>query len=74
MVTTLDSRGRTTIPKRVRSALGLSPGDRIVWTLEPDGCARVRRLDPGDEEYLSAVDGTLSEWGSDADEKAYKDL
>ena len=73
-VTRLDSKGRTTLPKAVRVALGLSPGDHLLWAVDPDGTARVRRLDTEDGEYLRAVEGTLSEWGEDADEEAYGDL
>jgi len=73
-VTRLDHRGRTTLPKWVRVALGLSPGDHLLWAVGPDGTARVRRLGAEDEEYLRAVEGTLSEWGGAADEEAYGDL
>lgn len=34
---TLTSKGQTTIPKEVRDQLGLSPGDRIEYVVEPDG-------------------------------------
>jgi hypothetical protein len=35
---------------------------------------RVRRVQPLDIEYLRAVEGTLSEWASGADEDAYRKL
>lgn len=34
--TTLTSRGQTTIPKSIREALQLRPGDRIEFTLKGD--------------------------------------
>jgi hypothetical protein len=40
----------------------------------PDGTATVRRVQPLDVEYLKALEVTLSEWGSAADEAAYGDL
>ena len=70
----ITAKGQTTVPKEVRTALGLSPGDLILWEVEPDGTARVRRVGPVDLEYLRAVEGTLSEWASEADEEAYGDL
>ena len=70
----ITAKGQTTVPKEVRTALGLSPGDLILWEVEPDGTARVRRVGPVDIEYLRAVEGTLSEWASEADEEAYGDL
>ncbi|MFB6249310.1 MAG: AbrB/MazE/SpoVT family DNA-binding domain-containing protein, partial [Salinibacter sp.] len=34
--TTLTSRGQTTIPKSIREALQLRPGDRVEFILEGD--------------------------------------
>lgn len=70
----ITSKGQTTIPAEVRAALHIQPGDLIVWETEPDGSARVRRVQPLDLEYLKAVEGTLSEWASPADEEAYRDF
>ena len=39
---TLTSRGQTTLPKAVREALGLRPGDRLVYVIE-DGAVRICR-------------------------------
>lgn len=68
------SKGQTTIPKEVREALRIEPGDHIVWSVEPDGAAVVRRARPWDLDYLAAVEGTLSEWLSPADDEAYREL
>jgi antitoxin PrlF len=68
------AKGQTTIPKGVREALEIRPGDLIVWEVAPDRRAVVRRAQPWDFEYLRAVEGTLSEWTSPADEEAYRDL
>lgn len=38
----LTSRGRTTIPKRIRQGLRIETGDRMTFTLLPDGTVRVR--------------------------------
>jgi len=35
-VSKLTSKGQTTIPKEIRDALGLKPGDRIRFVLEDD--------------------------------------
>ena len=34
---TLTSKGQTTIPREVRTFLKLKPGDRLEFTLNPDG-------------------------------------
>ena len=39
---TLTSKGQTTIPKEIRESLGMQPGDRITFTLMPDGTVSMR--------------------------------
>lgn len=68
------SKGQTTIPAEIRAVLHVSLGDLIAWELEPDGSARVRRVQPLDLDDLKAVEGTPPEWMSPADEEAYRDL
>ena len=73
-VAKITAKGQTTIPQDVRAALHVSPGDLIAWEVSADGTATVRRVQPLDVEYLRAVEGTLSEWASEADEEAYRGL
>ncbi|MGE0735622.1 MAG: AbrB/MazE/SpoVT family DNA-binding domain-containing protein [Alphaproteobacteria bacterium] len=40
-VSTLTSKGQTTIPKEVRDRLGLQPGDRLNFIVEADGSVTV---------------------------------
>jgi AbrB family looped-hinge helix DNA binding protein len=39
---TLTSKGQTTIPKNIRDSLRLKSGDRITFTLMPDGTVQMR--------------------------------
>ena len=39
---TLTSKGQTTIPKQIRDSLGMKPGDRMTFTLMPDGTVIMR--------------------------------
>jgi antitoxin PrlF len=70
----ISSKGQVTIPADVRKKLHLQTGDTIAWEIAEDGRAWLRRIEPLDVDYLSAVSGTLSEWNSDADDEAYRDL
>lgn len=74
VVARITAKGQTTVPRQIREALQLRPGDMIVWEAGPEGVATVRRVQPLDFEYLRAVEATLSEWASPADEEAYRDL
>lgn len=70
----ITSKGQTTIPREVRDALHVAPGDLITWDVAADGTARVRKAQPLDQEYLRSLEGNLSEWSGAADERAYRDL
>jgi antitoxin PrlF len=39
---TLTSKGQTTIPKFIRDSLGMKAGDRMTFTLMPDGVVLLR--------------------------------
>lgn len=39
---TLTSKGQTTIPKDIRDSLGMKPGDRMTFTMLPDGTVLMR--------------------------------
>ena len=39
---TLTSKGQTTIPKPIRDSLGMKAGDRMTFTLMPDGVVLLR--------------------------------
>jgi antitoxin PrlF len=39
---TLTSKGQTTIPKAIRDSLGMKAGDRMTFTLMPDGAVVMR--------------------------------
>jgi antitoxin PrlF len=52
---TLTSKGQMTIPKAIRESLGMKAGDRMTFTLMPDGLVVLRVK--GD--YASDGIGTL---------------
>ena len=70
-ISKITAKGQTTVPLEVRTALNSKSGDLLAWEIEPDGRVAVRRIQPLDGEYLQAVRGTLSEWRTAEDEKAY---
>ena len=69
----LSSKGQVTIPREIRTALHLEPGDLVMYELKDDR-AILRRAEPFDTAYHSAVSETLEEWGSVDDDKAFRDL
>ena len=70
----VSSKGQITIPIEIRKNLHLKPGHTLAWDIKEGGNVSVRRVEPIDLDYLSAISGTLSEWNSDTDEEAYHDL
>ncbi|MSP92135.1 MAG: transcriptional regulator [Myxococcales bacterium] len=66
----LTSKSQTTLPKPVRVALQLRPGDAVCYRIEGTRIVLTKvEPEPADEPF-SAFD----EWDSDADRKAYADL
>ena len=57
---TLTSRGQTTIPKPIREALGLQPGDRVEFLME-EGQVVLRRATAD----ITELDGLLDRSGQE---------
>ena len=53
-ITTITSKGQTTIPKEIRERLNLRPGDRISFIIEADGRVYIQPLNI-DVEELSGI-------------------
>lgn len=69
----LTSKYQATIPEPVRRVLHLQAGDAIAFDIENDQI-RLRKARPVDLAFAHALEGTLSEWQSDADEEACREL
>ncbi|MGE4492587.1 MAG: AbrB/MazE/SpoVT family DNA-binding domain-containing protein [Syntrophotalea sp.] len=69
----LTSKYQATIPEPVRRALHLDAGDAIAFDIENDHIT-LRKARPVDLAFTRALEGTLTEWESSADEEAYHDL
>ena len=70
----LSSKGQVTIPKEVRESLGLKPGDDVTFELLTGDAVILRRVEPDDAIFHLAISETLGEWGSDADNEAFRYL
>ncbi len=70
----LTSKYQATIPTAIREHLHLKKGDKVVYELLPDDSVIVRKISPLDIQYLQSLNSTLTEWESDDDEQAYKNL
>ncbi|MDJ0531078.1 MAG: AbrB/MazE/SpoVT family DNA-binding domain-containing protein [Xenococcaceae cyanobacterium MO_207.B15] len=64
---------QATIPQAIREKLGIEKGDHVTFEIQEEGVL-LKKVSPLDWEYLESVSDTLSEWSSEADEKAYRDL
>ena len=68
------AKGQATIPKRIREAAHIREGDLLAFDLDGNNRIIVKRIDPGVDVELSALQQTLSEWNSPQDEEAWRDL
>jgi len=71
IVSKLTSKAQTTIPQPVRAALGLEPGDELLYEIVDDQVivTKAKRGTTTDDPFR-----TFGEWSSKADTKAYADL
>jgi AbrB family looped-hinge helix DNA binding protein len=69
----LTTKYQATIPKEVRNVLHLTTGDAIAFDIDGD-CIQIRKAQPVDFVFTNALEGTLNEWQSAADDEAYHDL
>jgi bifunctional DNA-binding transcriptional regulator/antitoxin component of YhaV-PrlF toxin-antitoxin module len=69
----LTAKAQTTSPKPVRTALGLKPGDVVVYEISGTRVTLAKGR-PADAAWLGALETTLSEWASPEDAKAYDNL
>jgi antitoxin PrlF len=69
----LTRKYQATVPEAVREKLDLHAGDVIAFEIENDAVV-IRKARPIDTAFAQALVGTLSEWASENDEEAYRDL
>ncbi len=69
----LSSKGQVTVPKKVREAIGVRPGDLIEYRLE-DSSVYLTKVEPLDLAFHQSLNETRDEWDSTADEEAFGDL
>jgi antitoxin PrlF len=74
VVSKLTSKYQTTIPSRIRDTLGLAPGDLLAFEVAESGAVILRKWTPLDLELARALEPSLSEWASEEDDEAYREL
>lgn len=58
-MTTMTSKGQVTIPKRMREALGLKPGSKVVLEFRPPGEAVIRKAGKPPKSRFAKLRGSL---------------
>ncbi len=69
----LTKKYQATIPVQVRRVLELKVGDSVAFDIGDDD-VYLRKARPIDRVFAEALESTLSEWASEADDKAYRGL
>ncbi len=69
----LTSRGRITVPKKIREDFHLKAGDHAALSVEGNHIA-MQKIPHGGDAFPGGVEGTLGEWNSPADEKGWRYL
>ena len=66
----ITSKAQTVVPKAVREKLGLKPGDLLRYVFEGNRVVIERMKSEAEDDPFAS----FSEWGSEADERAYNSL
>jgi len=69
----LTTKYQATIPEPVRRLLDLGAGDAIAFEIENND-VHLRKARAVDFAFAQGLEGTLTEWSSAEDEKAYREL
>ena len=72
-ISKLTKKYQATVPEVVRRKLKLKAGDVIAFEID-DETIKLRKAQPIDIEFSSALVPTLSEWESQNDEEAYNEI
>jgi bifunctional DNA-binding transcriptional regulator/antitoxin component of YhaV-PrlF toxin-antitoxin module len=67
----LDAKARTFVPKAVREALDVGPGDQIGYTIHDDRVILTAVKKPLSQEFPFSC---FDEWASEADTEGYASL
>jgi AbrB family looped-hinge helix DNA binding protein len=54
-IATMTTKGQITIPKEIRDALRLKPGDRVAFVLLEDGTAKLRPMNVKLEDLIGII-------------------
>ena len=68
IVSKISVKSQTVIPREVRDLLGLKPGDQLRYRITADGVV-IDRAEPSDDPFAA-----FSEWATQEDAEAYRDL
>ena len=72
-ISKISIKGQVTIPVNIRKAMGIEPGDLIAYELQGK-TVKLKKIEPFDAAYHSAIAETLEEWDSPEDDEAFNDL
>jgi antitoxin PrlF len=62
-------KSQTVLPRLVREALAVRPGDTVLYRLTPHGVLLEKAAPETDDPFVS-----FTEWAGEHDDKAYDDL
>lgn len=72
-ISKLTEKYQATIPLEIRNVLHLKKGDSILFEINKNGVT-LKKATPKDHEWLKGLESQLSEWNSENDDEAYRDL
>jgi AbrB family looped-hinge helix DNA binding protein len=69
----ITAKSQTTIPRAVRAALGIGPGDSVTYEIRGKEVVMKRAPEPAKDLFVANF-STFTEWDSEADRIGYANL
>jgi AbrB family looped-hinge helix DNA binding protein len=73
LVSKVTTKGQATLPSRVRAALGVKPGDWVLFSIE-GARVTVKRAEPLDAGFLRMASESFADWNSPEADDVFRDL
>lgn len=70
----LTAKGQVTLPREVRKALGLQPGDSVSFEIAKDGSVSIFRAERMDQFFHLSLFQGLEEWSRDQRDSVFRSL
>lgn len=68
IVSSITSKGQTTVPLKIRQLLGVNEGDELKYEIISPNVVQIKKLSQSEKLWANAMEQTLTEWMDSTDD------